>query len=172
MNTSGRVGSLGVPRSGANEREDSGQFVAVGGTEYSLAEREQFGLRQNATLAALLRRLLEVEIRGASRAEEDERGILLAQLAAIALPGAPREALEVLEPRELLEICFLFLSRAAGRGVIARASTHGLTPTRNPTTSLPTLIAIVLRDTTPFSTMREMGLLDFLEDPDEDDSDV
>lgn len=146
--------------------------MAVRGTEYSLAEREQFGLGQNARLAALLRRLLEFEVPGASPADEDERGVLLAQLAAIALPSAPPEVFEMLERRELVEICFLFLSRAAGRGVTAVAAEHGLAPTRHPTTSLPTLIAIVLRDTTPFSTMREMGLLDFLEDPDEDDSDV
>jgi hypothetical protein len=45
-----------------------------------------------------------------------------------------------------------------------------LAPNRGATSSFATLVATVLRDTRPFTTMGELGLFEWLEEPDDPES--
>jgi hypothetical protein len=140
-----------------NTRGEPGRFLPVRGTDYPLADRKSFGLLENSKLRELLVRMRDKDAAGANTADEKAQ---LTELATIALPTAPEELLGELEPWELREICSQFLSWAAGRGVMRILANEGLDPAPQAVSSLATLIAIVLRDTTPFKTIGEVAGFD------------
>jgi hypothetical protein len=78
------------------------RFVSIRGTEYLLADQTSFGLRANAELGQVLRRMQRSDQAGSGGAYEKAD---LAELAIIAAPTAPLAILRELDLTELRDLC-------------------------------------------------------------------